>query len=240
MPFAVLNAVALRPFAVLKSPVAVALPPLAVPPAPVAAALPPLAVLKSPVAVALVPFAVLALPVAVAWLPVALLAWPVAVALAPLAVLNSPVAVAPMPFAVLDAPITVASMPFAVLKAPVTVALAPFAVLWGADRGRRIAGGICIRSALAVSVVAGLVTQTVRATACRGAKLIPSATDKPVRTASRRDPLLSALPARRPAFRHCCVDPISARNGPDCAGDRLNHFYPPIARAIAIADGPLY
>ena len=175
-----------------------------------------------------------------------MLAWPVAVALAPLAVLNSPVAVAPMPFAVLDAPITVASMPFAVLKAPVTVALAPFAVLWAPIAVAALPVAFAFGphakalAPVAVSVVAGLVTQTVRATACRGAKLIPSATDKPVRTASRRDPLLSALPARRPAFRHCCVDPISARNGPDCAGDRLNHFYPPIARAIAIADGPLY
>ena len=164
----------------------------------------------------------------------------------PLAVLNSPVAVPPMPFAVLDAPITVASMPFAVLKAPVTVALAPFAVLWAPIAVAALPVAFAFGphakalAPVAVSVVAGLVTQTVRATACRGAKLIPSATDKPVRTASRRDPLLSALPARRPAFRHCCVDPISARNGPDCAGDRLNHFYPPIARAIAIADGPLY
>jgi len=140
----------------------------------------------------------------------------------------------------------VASMPFAVLKAPVTVALAPFAVLWApiavAALPVAFAFGPQAKALVltAVSVVAGLVTQTGCATACRGAKLIPSATDKPVRTASRRDPLLSALPARRPAFRHCCVDPISARNGPDCAGDRLNHFYPPIARAIAIADGPLY
>ena len=127
----------------------------------------------------------------------------------PLAVLNSPVAVAPMPFAVLDAPVTVALAPFAVLWAPIAVAALPVAFAFGPQAKAFVP--------TAVSVVAGLVTQTVCATACRGAKLIPSATDKPVRTASRRDPPLSALPARRAAFRHCRVDPIGA---PKDATDR--------------------
>ena len=114
-----------------------------------------------------------------------------------------------MPFAVLKAPVTVALAPFAVLWAPIAVAALPVAFAFGPQAKAFVP--------TAVSVVAGLVTQTGCATACRGAKLIPSATDKPVRTASRRDPLLSALPARRPAFRHCCVDPIGA---PKDATDR--------------------
>jgi hypothetical protein len=134
---------------------------------------------------------------------------PVAVALSPIARLELPVTVALRPLARLSAPVAVALVPFAVLWAPIAVAALPVAFAFGPQAKAFVP--------TAVSVVAGLVTQTGCATACRGAKLIPSATDKPVRTASRRDPPLSALPARRAAFRHCRVDPIGA---PKDATDR--------------------
>ena len=61
----------------------------------------------------------------------------------------------------------------AVLWAPIAVAALPVAFAFGPQAKALVP--------TAVSVVAGLVTQTGCATACRGAKLIQSATDKPVK-----------------------------------------------------------
>ena len=119
----------------------------------------------------------------------------------------------------------------------------------GADRGRRIAGGICIRSARkGVGAGRGLGRgRTGDANCLRyGLPRRQAYSKRDGQAGQNRKPQGSAAQraaseeTRLPALLRRSNRRTQGRNGPDCAGDRLNHFYPPIARAIAIADGPLY